>query len=1433
MQKPEEVVAFVRNRKRTKISELCAVVRAVTGPRLGVWMTITVLAISQVPAAGLGIPFAWRPDKRPAPTQSSIQATDQMPELELGKPIERELSGGQSHSYGMTLAAGQYVHVVVDQRGIDVVVALYAPDGKKLTEVDSPNGTLGPEPISWISEKSGTYRLEVRSLDANVKPGEYEARMESRRPATTEDSHRIRAERCQIEGLTLLAQAGNSKTLQGAVEKLAEAAVAWRLAGDRVQQFQLLNRIGRAFELRAEKQKALEYYEQALAVTREAGNRSGEALTLSNIAFTNNSLGERQKAIEYYNQALQIFAKTGDRSSEGATLNSVGRVYNAIGEKQKALNCYNRSLQMMREVGDRSGEAATLNSIGQLYDSLGEKQQALDTFQQSLFLRRQLKDPLGEATALTNIGKVYDDLGDKNKALEYYNQALPMIRQPGGRAGEAVILNNIGTIYRSLGDKRKALEYLTQSLPIRQQIGDRVGEAGTLNNLGSTYSELGENDKALDYFEQALRIFRQVTVPFSEAATLNNIGGVYSELGDNDKALNYYQQSLQIRRRLGDRFGEALALNNIGGVYRDLADRAKSLDYYNQGLAVRQQVGDRPGEAMSLNNIGAVYDSLGEKKTALEYYNRALKLVQELADPTLEAATLNNIGLVYSSLGEKQKALNFYNQALPIRRKAGDLPGEAVTISNIGGVYDNLGEREKALECYNRSLQILRQVGNRSDEAITLNNIGAVYRGLGQKEKALEYVEQALPIVRQVGNRASEALTLGNIGAVYDDLGDKQKALDYYNQALFIGQQVRDRSREAFALNNIGTVYNSLGDRQKALDYLAKALPINRQLGDRAGEAATLMNLSRVNRDLGELERARGLAEESLRLAETVRYSVASPALRSAYVASIRYYYEFYTDLLMAMDNKRPGAGLGAAALQASERGRARTLLDLLVESHADIQSGVVPELLDRERALQQQIAAKEERHIELANKQRNEADPSARLELEKDLSEAYSSYEDVETEIRARSPQYAGLTQPRPLDVKEIQERVLDSDTLLVEYSLGTDRSYLWVVSSATIASYELPKAQEIEEAALKFVYASGGGGAVPRGNVVPVTQDPNYREYAVRLSEMLLAPAASALGDKRLLVVAPGALAYVPFAALPDPAALKADNGGPLVPLIVSHEVVLAPSASVLSELRSELKGRAQGSRTLALLADPVFSADDPRVRVDAKSGQKTKGSEAGSPSLQRLLFERAAKDASDLGLSQRGSPFTRLPGTRHEADQIAALAGRGQSKEAVDFDASKTTANGADLSMYRYVHFATHGLIDSAHPELTGLVLSMVNENGEPEDGFLAAREIYNFKLPAELVVLSACQTALGKEINGEGIVGLARAFMYAGAPRVIASLWKVDDAATAELMTKLYTGILKEGKRPAAALRAAQLEMWKQKKYQAPYYWAAFELQGEWR
>ncbi len=967
-------------------------------------------------------------------------------------------------------------------------------------------------------------------------------------------------------------------------------------------------------------------------------------------------------------------------------------------------------------------------------------------------------------------------------------------------------------------------------------------------------------------YEIRIEALRPATQPDRDQAAAEKLYWDAEELrsqrsAESDrKALEKYNLAIPIFRALNDQTFEYYSSSMAAFIYHSSGELERALEYYNQALALCRTLNNRSHEAALLNNIGGVYEVLGEPYKALEHYGEALTIWPTVENRRAHGDTLNNVGVIYYNMGQPQKALDYYLQALMLKREVGDPSRIATTLANIANVYATLGEQEQALEYHQQAIEMRRAAKDIRGEARSLHAIGDTYALFGETAKALEYYNQALPLHRAVGNRQGEALTLDNIGAALNSLGKRDEALEHHQQALNIQRAIKDRRSEAITLYHIGNVHTLSGNLQKAADYYNEALSLARAVKDLRLEANILQSMARVERDRDDFLTARKHIEEALSKIEAVRSSV-DIQLRASYLGIKLDAYQFYIALLMRMHRLNPSERNDVAALKASEQARARSFLEMLAEARINIRQGVAPALIERERMLSQQINVKAER-LTQALGQQNLKERAA--SLTKQLAELQNEYQQTQAAIRKASPAYAALTQPQPLAFKEIQQ-LLDSDTLLLEYALGDERSYLWAVTPDSLTTYELPDRAEIESLARRVYQSLTAPNQTIKGETYQqrdariLKAEADYKKAAAELSRMLLDPAAAELSNKRLLIVADGALQYIPFAALPAPQGsavgsqasgtdktsgdyesaqglrqtatgnrsrgLTADSR----PLISDHEIVNLPSASALAVLRRKVAERAPAPKAVAVIADPVFSRDDPRFK-SSTTRRQTLGAISGRAEDPMRDFERAIRD---VRVTRDGADIARLPFSRREADAIEAMVPAQHMMKAVDFDASRATATSAALSQYRIIHFATHGLLNNEHPELSGIVLSLVDKQGRAQDGFLRLHEIYNLNLPAELVVLSACQTGLGKEIKGEGLVGLTRGFMYAGAARVMASLWKVDDAATAELLKRFYAKMLGGGLRPPAALREAQIEMLKQKRWQLPYYWAAFTLQGEWR
>jgi len=1164
-----------------------------------------------------------------AQASASIARQGNDDEIVVGKPVERELAGNAAHNYRLRVEAGQYLQLLVEQRGIDVVVSLFDADGKKLTEIDSPNGTQGPEPLAILVEQTGTYRLEVRSLEKDAPAGRYEVKIVAQRLATPQDKQQIAAERLTAEADQL---------------------------------------------------------------------------------YTQNTAESRRKALAKYEQALALWKELSDASRQGTVLNRLGEIEYYFGNPQAA--------------------------------------------------------------------------------LQRFLLALPLMQAANHRPGQADVLSNLGAAYAGLSQNQKAIDYLLQALALEKSLGNKRGEATITSNLGTLYKRLGERKAALAYFEQAAQTQEAINDDRGRAETLNGIGTIYHDSGEMQKALTYYQNALLLMQKTGNRNGEASVLNNLGRIYNDLSENRQSLDNFAKALRISKVIGNR----------------------------------------SMEAYTVNNTGGAYLYMGEPEKALQQFSAAQTIFKDLGDRRAEAYAIVNIAGIHEVLGDTEKAISLFEQAGELLKGSGDAFAEVGILHNLGKCYYNLDRKAEAVTHFEAARSVAKTKGFRRLEAYSTGQLGAIASARGDRQQALAYFDQSLQLCRNVSDRIEEANTLCAIGDTYQSLGELPKSLEAFQQALAISREIESYSGVAWALSGIASVEQQRGNVAAAQAHLEEAIALIEQQRLKASSQDIRAAYFSTVQSYYQQYIALLMQRHKQEPAKGYEAQALTVSERARARSLLDLLSDAHATVRQGVDAGLLAEKLALQQLLKVKlNEKAILLRSK------PTKAQEAEagKEIAALQTQDRELDARIRNTSPRYAALTQPQPIRLPEIQ-RLLDADTMLVEYSLGKTHSYLWAVTPTTIQAFALPKRDEVEKLARQvheFLTARNLCIKEETDNQKAARiarADTDYPQAAAALSQMLLGPLAHQLGSKRLLIVADGFLHYIPFAALPAPTGKLTSKDSRLqtpdarLPLMVEHDIVNLPSASALAAIRRGAANRQPAAKLAAVLADPVFRGDDSRFDSLPRDRANLPPDKPPAPAV--TTFRATA--------CQSGQFIKRLTYSRREALAIEALVGKSRCKLMLDFDANYENAISPDLRDYRIIHFSTHGIFNSKQPELSGILLSLVDEQGAAKNNaLLRLGEVYNLQLAAELIVLSACDTALGKDVKGEGLIGLTQGFLYAGAGRVLASLWQVDDKATSELMKKVYTGMLTGKLSPARALQKAQKELWSSREWRLPYYWAAFILQGE--
>ncbi|MEA2563521.1 MAG: hypothetical protein QOH06_5025 [Acidobacteriota bacterium] len=946
-----------------------------------------------------------------------------------------------------------------------------------------------------------------------------------------------------------------------------------------------------------------------------------------------------------------------------------------------------------------------------------------------------------------------EDQDSKEKALAKLQESLALWQSIGDRKGEVAVLNSIGAIHRSLGKTVFALALYSRALALTRQAGDRQGEAQTWNNLGVAHHQLSQYKVAIQELQEARRIWEELDDPGELANTLYCLGVLQYDSDEQEAALESFNRALDLRRKVNLTAGQALVLTGIASIYRERGAGDKALELYRQALDLSRSEKDRNDEANVLQNMASIYLRRGEVQEALELYTDALAIHRDLGNRAPEGRVLSYLGATSLYLGDREQALAYYTQALQINRELGNEVWEGYTLRDIGWVYDLRGEPGVALEHYTRANEIGLKLKDRRLQATSIHGMGRAQRALGAPREAVALLERAAAFFQETGS------AMGEINAMVD----------------------------------LGLAYQALPDPQRAAELFYRARDLSRQRKTLVAEAGAQSAVARLERDRGNLPAAAAAIEEALRIVESIRPKVATQRQRVSFFASRREYYDFYVDLQMRLHERDPAGGHLEAALAVSEKARARGLLDLLSEGRIDVRRGISAELKQREEEIENRISLLQG---DLLDDLSREGKQAPRIEGELDRAE--EERERIEWQIQREHPHYAAFRNPGPLSPERIQG-MLDGRTALLEYTVGKECSYLFVVTRDGLEGFRLPPAAELDELVETL-----------RGTL----EDPGrryrarYIEVAYRLYEMLLAPAREVLRDKPHLIVSPdGPLLLLSFEALLTSPDSSGSSYAGLSYLIREKSVSYIPSASVFAELGASAEGAvvtASGAGLFLGFADPAYDRASPAPGPAAAGPLARTLQDAGLPSPQRLTHSRG------------------------ELLEIASLFPPGQVRSYFDGDASEENVKeNPDLRNARWLHFAVHGFVDEARPEYSGLVLSL--DGDSRENGLLQVYEIFNLELSADLVVLSACDTALGKNVRGEGLLGVSRAFLYAGAASVAVSLWQVADTSTSELMVRFYRHLMANGDK-AEALRLSKLELIQEGRYDRPYYWAPFILIG---
>ncbi len=1151
---------------------------------------------------------------------------------------------------------------------------------------------------------------------------------------------------------------------------------------------------------RADMEKALEMFEKALAINKKLGRISPQGWNLNDIGLVYRSWGQYQKALDYFEQALQIHRKTGNRKEEATTLHNAAQVYNDWGQYQKALEMFEKALTINRQLGRISPQGYNLNDIGLIYRAWGDYPKALHHFDQALQLFKKNGNLRDQATVLHNEAQVYDNWGLRRKALEIFEEALAINRKLGLLQPQGYNLNDIGLIYRSWGDYPKAMDYFDQALEIHRNTGNLKEEAATLHNAAQVYDDWGQYQKALKMFQKALAINRQLGLVQPQGYNLNDIGLIYRSWGDYPKAMDYFDQALRIYSKGGNLKEEATTLHNAAQVYNDWGQYQKALEMYEKALTINRKLGHADSEGWNLNDIGLVYRSWGQYPKAMDYFNQALEIYKKTKNIKEQAVTLHNSAQTYSDWGQYHKALEIYRESLAINEKLGRPQQQGETLNDIGLVYHAWGQNAKALDYLDRALQVFQDAGNLKGEAITLNNIAGLRAQAGEYEKALEDRQRALDIQKKIG--VPTKWTMDQIGNLYLDMGKTSLA--------------EPLIKEAGYLSSLGRLAFIRADYGKAREHYEQLIAWGEKTGRVDSFFIGYTGAGMAGEALEDYEKAAEYYEKGVTLTEEIRSSLL-PSERET----------FFSVRIGGFDRTAPYKGLVRVlmrlnrhldALKQTEYTKARIFSEILSRRSPRIGLDVPPDVLKKDLAINDRLASLKKAKATAFEKGRQHAVK----ELESQIAVSESERRDHVKRLRVEYPLFAATRYPQPLD---LVQTALKDDEWAVLYAVIDPGLVVFLTRGTHLIKSVYKPITRPELVKLVRTFREPLEIAPGRDDVVEKLSSFNFAAGKA-LYDILLGDVAVDLpAGVPVMVVPDDCLGVLPFEMLVMNDRGRVQFGG-RIPVVQAAEffgdrnpVWYCQSITALTLARVHSAHKKPGEKLL-VVADPVFQMSDARA-----GNLKAHHIQLSSAQAELYKTLMAAMDDGSTGIV-----FPRLELAGKLAQEMEKM-NPGACEILAGLDASKQLLFEQlqpRLGQFRDVIFVTHGYFGKDLPGIREpvLVLTLVPAG---TDGFLRMSEVTGLRMSADMVVLTACQTGLGRYIFGEGTMGMGRAFQYAGAKSVLMSLWSVSEESSIKLVASFFKH-LKEGKSKLDALKLARTEI-RQLGYDHPFFWAPFILVGE--
>jgi CHAT domain-containing protein/tetratricopeptide (TPR) repeat protein len=959
---------------------------------------------------------------------------------------------------------------------------------------------------------------------------------------------------------------------------------------------------------------------------------------------------------------------------------------------------------------------------------------------------------------------------------------------------------------------RRSISLFEQAAEIWKQSGAARESANCLREIASNESILGDYATAEAQIKRALILENTPELVDGKVKSLSMLAVIYLKSGKISESEKYSAEAVKLSESLDDPASRAAALFGAGQVFYFRRNINQSVESFRQSVNLWEKAGDAEGKANSLYELGYALMSKSEPLEGLKNAEQALSLFENLNDRRGTALSKIAVGHLNLMIGETQTALDSYKSAEAMFPADTDFYQRAILYNGIGTIYENYGELNLSLKYRQKAFELMKKEKHLFGQLATLPSLGSINYRLGNKEAALDYLNQGEKLAAKLNDNFYAAVIYEELGNIYFSENSNENALENFQRSLKLLTKIGYKKETEIISDSIGTIYRRMGRNDLAVKYYEDSLKISREIKNKFAVVNTLYNLASLNEETGKTSVALKQTEEILDTIQSLNNSINNGNLRKSYFSGVYQSYELRIKLLMRDAGRNSGVNSSIRALQTAESARARSMLENLSLAEVDLKKDAAPEIVRREKEIRILLNSKADKLTDLLS---GGSDKSETEKLDGEINELEHELEEIKATLKRNSPVYSAIKNPAPFDVGAFQRDVLDENSLLLEFSFGKEESYLWLVGKTEINSYILSPRERIEARVEKLRELIAAREMKADESVEDFQKrigeaENTYKVESRRLSDELFGQIADKLAGKRLIIVPDGKLHYFPIAALPFP------NSADDAPFLLSNEIVYEPSAATLAVLMQSGKKTSAAPKNLLVFSDPIFSVRDARL-ANAESETPT---------------ENDSLKAENFRFAESLTSLARLDASKDEADAIVKIVGASGSTALSGAAATRERVLDASIADYKIVHFATHGLIKEDRPELSGIVLSQADENGQPLNGVVRLQDIYAMNLSADAVILSACSTGIGKEVRGEGLLSLNNAFLQSGARSVVASLWKVDDHAARELM-KIFYREMAAGATTSEALRRAQIGLRQNPQYQSPFYWAAFTVHGDYK